>query len=538
MPEFDYIVVGAGSAGCVIAARLSESGRYRVLLLEAGPDDRRFWIQVPVGYGKSFYDKRVNWMFSTEPVEAVGGRISYWPRGKVLGGSSSINAMVYVRGQAEDYDDWRDAGNPGWGFDDILPLYKRMESHAWGESAWHGGSGPIGVMAPSKELHSSCEYFFKGCDEAGLERNADFNGERQAGAGPFHLTIKDGRRMSASRGYLWPARRRANLKIETGADVQRLLFEGKRAVGVEYRKNGALHRPAAKAEVIVCGGAVSSPKLLMLSGVGPAQELNKVGIDQVVDSPAVGLNLQDHLDVSLIYRATVPTLNNVLYPWYGKLLAGMQYVLLRQGPLALSVNQAGAFIRTEPDLVRPNVQVYYSPLSYTKAPLGKRPLMSPDPYAAFIVSVSPCRPTSRGFLGLRSPDPDDAPEINPNYLATEHDRADVIGGLKFLLRLAETPSMKAMIEAPVDPFPVSAEDGALLDYARNVGVTVFHPAGTCAMGPDPRQSVVDPTLKVHGAEGLRVADASIFPALPSGNTNAPSMVVGEKASDLILADAR
>jgi choline dehydrogenase len=537
MSDFDYIVIGAGSAGCVIASRLSEDGHNKVLLLEAGPDDRRFWLQVPVGYGKTFYDPRVNWMFTTEPVPSAGGRTSYWPRGKVLGGSSSINAMVYVRGQPEDYDDWRDAGNPGWGWDDVLPLYKRMESHAWGESDAHGGSGPIGIMAPTHELHPTCENFFRACEEAGQTRNPDFNGERQEGTGPFHLTIKNGQRMSASRGYLWPARKRANLKIETGADVQRILFEGNRAVGVEYRRNGTTHRARAAAEIVASAGAVGSPKILMLSGIGPADELGALGIDPVADSPAVGRNLQDHFDVGFVYRSTVPTLNNTLHPWHGKLWAGMKYVLGRTGPLALSLNQAGAFIRTEPDLVRPNMQIYYSPLSYLKAPPGTRPLMNPDPYAAFNMSASPCRPTSRGFLRLRSPDPMAAPEIHPSYLETEHDQKEAIAGLRFLLNLASMPALKGMIETPVLPYPASDGDDELLDYARAYGVTVFHPAGSCGMGPDPRRTVVGPALKVHGVEGLRVADASVFPTLPSGNTNAASMMIGEKASDLILSGA-
>ncbi len=538
MSDFDYIVIGAGSAGSAIAGRLSESGRHRVLLLEAGPDDRRFWIQVPIGYGRTFYDARVNWMYMTEPVAGAGGRVSYWPRGKVLGGSSSINAMVYVRGQAEDYDDWRAAGNPGWGWDDVLPLYRRMERHAGGASEWHGGDGPIGIMVPERELHPSCEYFFRACEEAGLARNADFNGARQEGTGAFHLTIKDGRRMSAARGYLWPGRRRTNLQIETGAEAERILFQGKRAVGVEYRQDGGLRRASSAAEVIVSAGAVGSPKLLMLSGIGPGEELSRFGIEAVVASPGVGRNLQDHFDIGFVYRSRVPTLNDTLHPWSGKLWAGMKYILARTGPLALSLNQAGAFVRTDPALTRPNVQVYYSPLSYLKAPPGTRPLMNPDPYSAFNVSASPCRPTSRGFLRLRSPDPADAPEIHPSYLDTDHDRREAIEGLRFLMRLASMAGLKAIIERPVAPYPPSDSDDDLLEYARAYGTTVFHPAGSCGMGPDPTRSVVDAALKVYGTERLRVADASIFPTLTSGNTNAPSMLVGEKASDMILKDAR
>ncbi|WP_340119887.1 GMC family oxidoreductase N-terminal domain-containing protein [Pelagibius sp. 7325] len=534
MDRYDYIIVGAGSAGCVLAARLSEDGRKRVLLLEAGPDDRRFWIQVPIGYGRSFYDRRVNWMYMTEPVAALDGRPSYWPRGKVLGGSSSINAMVYVRGQPEDYDGWKAAGNPGWGWADVLPLYKRMESHAWGESEWHGGSGPLGIAAPTTELHPICQVFLRACEEAGLPRNPDFNGAKQEGAGAYHLTIKDGLRMSAARAYLRPARRRANLRIETGAEATRILFEGRRAVGIEYRQGGHSVTARAGAEVILCAGAVNTPKLLLLSGIGPAEELQALGIAPRVDSPAVGRHLQDHFDVGLIYRTTVPTLNNQLYPWWGKAWAGMNYLLARRGPLALSLNQAGGFFRSRPDLDRPNIQLYFSPLSYLKAPPGTRPLMNPDPYAAFNMSISPCRPTSRGFLRLRAADPTDSPEIHPGYLDTDQDRQDVLAGLHFLRRLAATPALSALIAEEIRPRPDGDDDESLLAFARGHGVTVFHPVGSCRMGMDARGCVVDPALKVHGIDALRVADASIFPTLTSGNTNAPAMMVGEKASDLIL----
>jgi choline dehydrogenase len=537
LDSYDYIVVGAGSAGCVLAARLTESGRHRVLLLEAGPDDRRFWLQVPIGYGRTFYDRRVNWMYMSEPVATLDGRPSYWPRGKVLGGSSAINAMVYVRGQAADYDDWKAAGNPGWGWDDVLPLYKRMERHAWGESEWHGGSGPLGIAAPAAELHPICQVFLRGCEEAGLPRNADFNGARQEGAGTYHLTIQDGLRMSAARAYLRPARRRANLHVVTGAEATRLLFEGRRAVGVEYRRGGRSVSARATAEVILSAGAVNTPKLLLLSGVGPAEELQALGIAPLIDSPAVGRHLQDHVDVGLIYRTTVPTLNNQLHPWWGKAWAGMNYLVARRGPLALSLNQAGGFFRSRPELTRPNIQLYFSPLSYLKAAPDTRPLMNPDPYAAFNMSVSPCRPTSRGFLRLRAPDPAAPPEIHPGYLATDHDRREVVEGLRFLRRLAATSALGAIIDAEIRPRPAGDDDESLLAFARAHGVTVFHPVGSCRMGPDSRTCVVDPALRVHGLEALRVADASIFPALPSGNTNAPAMMTGEKASDLILGRA-
>ncbi|WP_292887028.1 GMC family oxidoreductase N-terminal domain-containing protein [Nisaea sp.] len=533
---FDYIVVGAGSAGCALAARLSESGRHRVLLLEAGGDDRQFWIQVPIGYGKSFYDPSVNWMYMSEPVPTAGNRQTYWPRGKVLGGSSSINAMVYIRGQAEDYGDWEAAGNPGWGWDDVLPVYKRMECHQWGESAWHGGSGPLKVTAPEAELHPLCADFLTAGTEAGVPVNPDFNGASQEGVGPYHITTGNGFRMSAARAYLWPARNRANLKIETHADAERLLFDGSRVTGVSYRCHGVQRTATAEAEVIVAAGAVGSPALLLRSGVGPASELAELGIRVQTDRPAVGRNLMDHYIVDQMYRSRRPSLNNTLAPWWGRALAGMQYLLARRGPVSLSLNQAGGFIRTRPELTRPNMQLYFSPLSYTKAPPGKRPLMHPDPYAAFLTSISQCRPTSRGWLKLRSADPHEAPEIQPNYLSTEFDLQENLEGFKFIRKLAETPTMREVIEEEVSPGPDVRSDDEMLDYFRNTGGSVFHPSGTCRMGPDPAMDVVRPDLRVYGLENLRVADASIFPTIPSGNTNAPSIMVGEKASDIILGN--
>jgi len=533
--NFDYIVVGAGSAGSVLANRLSADGRHRVLLLEAGGDDRRFWLQVPIGYGKSFYDPGVNWMYMTEPVASAGGRPSYWPRGKVLGGSSSINAMVYVRGQAEDYEDWLAAGNPGWGWRDVLPVYRRLEHHAWGASEFHGGDGPLHVAAPQADLHPLCATFLTAGEEMGIPRNPDFNGASQEGLGTYHLTIHRGRRMSAARAYLWPARRRANLRIETGAHATRILFEGRRAVGVEYHQDGQTRTAHAAREIVLSAGAVNSPQLLMLSGVGPAADLSALGIDVVLDSAAVGCNLQDHYCVDFIYRATAPTLNQQLHPWWGKLWAGLRYMLARRGPLALSLNQAGGFVRTRPELDRPNMQLYFSPVSYRKAPPGTRPLMNPDPFPAFLTSVSQCRPTSRGTLRLASPDPQTAPAIQPNYLATGHDVRETLEGVRFMRRLAGTPSMRALIAEELTPGPtVGDDDEALTDFLRETGVTVFHPCGTCRMGPDPAADVVDPALRVHGLQGVRVADASIFPTIPSGNTNAPSILVGEKAAELIL----
>jgi choline dehydrogenase len=534
--DYDYIIVGAGSSGSVIANRLSANGQNRVLLLEAGGDDRRFWLQVPLGYGKSFYDSQVNWMYQTEPVVNTANRRSYWPRGKVLGGSSSINAMIYIRGQAKDYDNWCAAGNSGWDWQSVLPLFKRMEDHSLGESEFHGANGPLHIDASSRGLHPIYKHYVAACQEAGLPLNDDFNGATQEGAGSYHLNVKNGQRMSASRAYLWPIRKRHNLRIVTNALATKILFEGKRAVGINYIKNGETKTIRARVEVILSAGAINTPQLLLLSGVGPADELSALDIPVIHNSPAVGKNLQDHYGLDHIYRSKLPTLNNQLHPMMGKLWAGIQYLTARRGPLARNINHAGGFFRTRAELTRPNMQLYFSPLSYQKTPPGSRPLLNPDSYAAFCIGISQCHPTSLGYIRLKSDDPNDAPEIQPNYLATEHDRQELLEAIQFLRRLANTATMRRIITSEIEPGSDVLDDKGLMDHARQQGGTVYHPASTCRMGPDPAINVVDANLKVYGLEGLSIADASIFPSLPSGNTNGPAIMVGEKASELLLEE--
>lgn len=536
MSEYDFIVVGAGSAGCVLANRLSASGRFSVLLLEAGGSDLNFWIWMPIGYGKTFYKPSVNWMYHTEPDPALNGRASYWPRGKVLGGSSSINAMVYIRGQARDFDEWKAMGNPGWGWADVLPHFRKSETNDRGGDAFRGDSGPMHVATMNRDLHPLCHDFIAAGKELQFPHNCDFNGAGQEGVGTYQNTAKGGMRMSTARAYLRPARHRANLRVEPHALAERVLFDGKQAVGLRYRQNGRVVEARARREVILSAGAVNSPQLLQVSGIGPGALLAAKGVEVVHALDGVGRNLQDHLGLDYLYRSRVPTLNNQLYPWYGKLWHGLRYVLTRRGPLSLGVNQAGGFVRSRPGLEHPNMQLFFSPVSYTKAPPGKRPLMNPDPFPGFLLGVQPTRPTSRGHLEIRSADPSEAPAIHPNYLATDIDIQEMLEGARLMRRFAEAPALARLIEAELLPGPHVRSDDDLIADIRNRAGTVFHPVSTCRMGPDASRDVVDARLRVHGMGGLRVVDASIFPTLTSGNTNAPAIMVGEKGAEMILED--
>jgi choline dehydrogenase len=534
MTEFDFIIVGAGSAGCVLASRLSESGRHTVLLLEAGGSDRSPWIQVPIGYGRTFTHPRYNWKYTAEPDPGLGNRAVYWPRGKVLGGSGSINAMVYIRGHRGDFDDWCAAGNPGWAYRDVLPYFKKSEDCAWGASEYHGVGGPMHVSDITGDVHGLCNNFLAACDQVGIRRTTDFNGAEMEGAGTWPMSIRDGRRVSSANAFLHPAMGRANLSVELHAQVTRVRLDGRRATGVEFLQGGARREARARIEVILSAGSIGSPQLLQLSGVGDQSLLRGLGIPVVTHAPAVGQGLQDHIAVSYYYKSRVPTLNDVLYPLTGKIKAAIHYALRRRGPLSMSVNQAGAFARSRPELTRPNMHIYFNPLSYSTATGTKRRLMNPDPYPAFLMSFNTCRPTSRGSISIVSSDPLARPAIRPNSLATPEDLRDVLEGAQLLRRIASAPPLAEVIEKELQPGSQVQSAPELLEDFRQRAGTVYHACGTCRMGPDARAAVVDHRLQVYGIAGLRVVDASIFPTVTSGNTNAATVMIAEKAADLML----
>jgi choline dehydrogenase len=538
MNEYDYIIVGAGTAGCVLANRLSAGGEHRVLLLEAGGSDRSPWIQVPVGYARTFHDPRYNWMYEAEPDPALDNRRAHWPRGKVLGGSGSINAMVYVRGQPGDFDDWQAAGNPGWSWAQVLPYFIKLEDHCWGASEFHGAGGPMHISDMSPSVHPLCHTFLAACAALDIPATRDFNGAQPEGAGLWQVTIQNGVRVSTATAYLRPAMRRANLEVQLHALATRVLCESTRATGVEYERGGVRHEARARREVLICGGAVNSPQLLELSGIGDARLLQRLGIKVVADSPAVGGGLQDHLAVNYVYRSRVPTLNDQLAPLSGKVKAAFRYAFTRRGPLAMSVNQAGAFLRSRPEFTRPNLHIYFNPASYSTTTAGpKRRLMSPDRWPGYLMSFNTCRPTSRGSVHIRSPDPHVKPVIVPNSLSTPADVQDVFDGARIVRRIAAVAPLAAVTESEHQPgAAVQSEGEALADFRQRAG-SVYHASCTCAMGADDRAAVLDARLRVRGASGVRVVDASAFPNVTSGNTNTPTIMLAEKAADLILEDS-
>ncbi|MBC7502662.1 MAG: choline dehydrogenase [Herminiimonas sp.] len=533
MAAFDFVIVGAGSAGCVLANRLSKSGKYSVCLLEAGPSDRYGWIHLPIGYAKTMFHKTYNWGFYTEPEPNLDHRKIYWPRGRTLGGSSSINGLVYIRGQQRDYDEWAALGNPGWSWEECLPYFKRLEHNDLGESATTGTGGPLwATTIPGK--NKLVDAFIAASRQNGVPVVSDFNSGPQEGVGYYQLTTRNGLRCSTAVAYLKPARKHPNLHIETEAQATRILFEGARATGVAYRQGGTMREVHAKREVLLCAGALQSPQLLQLSGIGAAALLQKFAIPVLRDLPGVGANLQDHLQVRLMYEVSEKiTINDELNSLWGKAKMGLQWAATRTGPLAIGINLAGMFCRALPEEnATPDTQFHFATVSAEHA-AGKVHAFSGCTY-----SVCQLRPDSRGQVAIRSTDPFEAPSIQPNYLSTERDRRTTIAGVRFAQRVAATAPMKQYMKRPYRPQADVRSDDEVLAFCRQYATTIFHPSGTARMGPvsDPG-TVVDARLRVHGVSGLRVVDCSIMPTLVSGNTNVPTVMIAEKAADMILQDA-
>jgi choline dehydrogenase len=529
---YDYIVVGAGSAGCVLANRLSADPGKRVLLLEAGGRDWNPWIHVPVGYFKTLHNPNTDWCYRTEPDPGINGRSLDWPRGKTLGGSSSINGLLYIRGQHQDYDHWRQLGNAGWSYESVLPYFKRSERQERGADEYHGGDGPLSVTnirAQSK----LCEALISAAEETGIPRNDDFNGARQEGAGYFQLTARNGRRCSTAVAFLNPVRHRRNLEITTHALVERIVIEDAKATGVAFSVKGTPRHAALKpgGEVILSAGAIGSPQILQLSGIGPGERLQELGLPVAADLPGVGENLQDHLQIRAVYEVNIPTLNDEINNFLRRMAMGIRYVLARTGPMSMGASQVCIFAKSRPGLETPDIQFHFQPLSADK------PGIKMHEFSGITLSVCQLRPESRGRIVLASPDPKAYPAIHPNYLGTPLDQETAVNGLKMTRKLAATDTLAPFIVREHLPGPDVQSDEQLLDSARNIAQTIYHPTSTCKMGMD-AMAVVDERLRVRGVRGLRVADASIMPTITSGNTNAPVIMIGEKAADMILDDAK
>jgi len=533
--EYDFIIVGAGSAGCVLANRLTADGTKTVLLLEAGGRDVNPWIHVPVGYFKTLHNPATDWCYKAEADPGLNGRSLDWPRGKVLGGSSSINGLLYIRGQKEDYDYWRQLGNAGWSYDDVLPYFRRAENQERGSDDYHGEGGPLSVTNMRVE-RDVCSALIDGAEEIGIPRNDDFNGATQEGAGYFQLTARNGRRCSTAVGYLNPARGRKNLTIQTHALAHALTFaagEERRIDGIAYSVKRETRTATLKpgGEVIMSAGAIGSPQILQLSGIGPGDLLQTHGIAVRHDLPGVGANLQDHLQVRSVYEVNVPTLNNEINNFLRRMAIGVKYVLTRRGPMAMGASQVCIFAKTRPELATPDIQFHFQPLSADK------PGIEMHPFSGVTLSMCQLRPESRGRIEIKSSDPEAHPAIHPNYLSAIEDQAAVIAGMRVTRQLMESKAMSQYVVNERLPGSQHQSDEALLESARNISQTIYHPTSTCRMGHDAR-SVVDERLRVRGVPGLRVVDASAMPAIVSGNTNAPTIMMAEKASDMILEDAR
>ncbi len=532
---FDYIIIGAGSAGSALAGRLAENTKLRILLLEAGPKDYHPYLKIPIGYGRVFFDDRFNWKFTTEPEPQMYGSQMYWPRGKVLGGSSAINAMVFVRGHQRDFDEWGISAS-GWSWANVEPYFRKMEHWQGNKNQNRGLFGPLSISNVSNKVHPLTQRYLEAAQQIGFKLNDDYNSGDLEGAFIYQITTSNGVRVSSATAYLKKFGRTKHLKILTQAQATKILFDDQRAVGVEYVHKGTVRRAKAEAEVILSAGALLSPQLLQVSGIGPEKLIKAHGVEVLIDSPNVGRNLSDHLGLDHTLQVNEPSLNQTLRPLQGKLAVALEYIFTRKGPLSMSLNQGGGFVKSKKGLDVPDLQLYFSPLSYSTAPKGKRPLMKPDPYPAVRLGFNLCKPTSMGLVEICSSNALLPPKFYGNYLATEEDREGMIRGMRLMRKISEAPALKNLITLEESPGLHLQSDEELLDFARRDASTVFHQCGTCRMGSDPLTSVLDEALRVRGVRCLRVADASAFPTITTGNTNAASVMVGEKAADLILAD--
>jgi choline dehydrogenase-like flavoprotein len=532
---YDFIIAGAGSAGCVLANRLSQDGTKRVLLLEAGGRDNNPWIHIPVGYFKTLHNPKTDWCYKTEPDAGLNQRSLQWPRGKTLGGSSSINGLLYIRGQSQDYDYWRQLGNTGWSYDDVLPYFKRSERNERGGDTYHGGGGELSV-SNMRARRDICDASIDAAVELGVPRSDDFNGRQQEGAGYFQLTAHNGQRCSSAVAFLRPARSRKNLHVVTRAHVGKLIFADDpkpRVTGINVSVDG---RPVSAklkpgGEVVLSAGAIGSPQILQLSGIGPGQLLQQHDIPVRNDLPGVGQNLQDHLQIRMIYEVNVPTLNDEINSFVRRMLMGVDYLARRKGPMAMGASQVCIFSKSRPELERPDIQFHFQPLSADK------PGIEMHDFSGITSSVCQLRPESRGSIEIQSPDPGVHPKIQANYLSATLDQETAVAAMHYTRRLVNTDALSRFIVSEKVPGTSVETDEQLLDAARNISQTIYHPTSTCRMGQD-QMAVVDERLRVHGIAGLRVADASVMPAIVSGNTNAPTIMIGEKASDMILQDSK